>query len=70
MGDTIKTVLLVKSLKAFSPLSCELYCTVFAMAKIRRIGHDHQAPFLLFFFLLDFKRSHKAKTSCHMINIP
>ena len=28
---------------------------VFAMAKSRRIGHDHQAPSFLFFLLLDFK---------------
>ena len=26
--------------------------TLFAMAKIRRISHDHQAPFFFFFFLL------------------
>ena len=40
--------------------------SIFAMAMIRRIGHDHQAPF----FFWDFKRWHEAKTSCHMIIIP
>ena len=45
--------------------------SVFAMAKIHRIGHAHQAPFFMLLGLgLDFKRWHKAKTSCHMINIP
>ena len=42
---------------------------LFAMAKIWRIGHDHQAPFFLFLFS-GIKRWHKAKVSCHMINIP
>ena len=41
---------------------------LFPMAKIRRIGHDHQAPFIL--LLGRIKRWHEAKTSCHMNNIP
>ena len=32
---------------------------VFARAKIRKIGHDHQAPSFLFF--LDFKRNTRRK---------
>ena len=42
--------------------------TLFAMAKIRSIGHDHQTPFFLL-LLLEFKWWHKAKASCQMINI-
>ena len=42
------------------------------MAKIRRSGHDHQAPFCMFLllFLLGIKRCRKAKTSFSMPNIP
>ena len=35
------------------PLLVLLCVRLFAMAMIRRIGHDHQAPFFLFW---DFKR--------------
>ena len=43
---------------------------VLAMAEIQRIGHDHQALFFLFLFVLDLKQWHKAKTSCHLNILP
>ena len=41
----------------------------FAMAKIRRIGHDHQLPFFLFLFSA-LQAWHEAKTSYCMRNTP
>ena len=61
-----------KSNKSEIKMSCnvQLPC-FFAMAKIRRISHDHQAPFLfLLFLLLALQAWHEAKTSCHMHNTP
>ena len=46
----------------------------FAMAKIRRIGHDHQLPsfslLVVVVVVLGFQAWHEAKTSCHMHNTP
>ena len=38
---------------------------LFAIAKICRISHDHQAPFALSFLLLEIEQWLEAKTSCH-----
>ena len=46
---------------------------IFAMAKIHRIGHDHQAPFqvvALVVVLIVVVQGHEAKTNYHMANIP
>ena len=43
----------------------EQACLLFAMAQIRRIGHDHQAPFGILWFFLDIQRWHEAKTRYH-----
>ena len=52
--------------------SSDCFFALFAMAKIRRIGHDHQIPCFFFFLLLLFFSAlqawHEAKTSCHMHN--
>ena len=34
---------------------------IFVMAKIQRIGHDHQAPFLFLLLFLDFKHDTRRK---------
>ena len=39
------------------------------MAKIQRIGHDHQAPFLLLLLLGDLKRCYKGKQDPVKIDI-